>query len=326
MEYFLNPKIGFIGAGEISRFHIQAAHHVGFQLHAICGRKGSANASSLAREYGFENDVKSLEELMNSKLDAIVICAKTDQALDLYKEVLELNLPILIEKPVTTSAGNFLSITDLDRNETLVGYNRRFYSSIQQLKSEIKEKSNLFSNWSISEMVGREDSSSEIFKKVLVENSVHIFDLMRYLHGDYEVLEVKSTNIQNGPFFAAASVKFTNQSLATINLTFGTPRNTSLELYTESSSYLLKPIENFEKASQIEIIEPSDATPIRRYSPVIDRSWRISGEDLDFKPGFLRQYREFMGIVHGEKRVTGASLRDAMEASKLAEFFISAGS
>lgn len=69
------------------------------------------------------------------------------------------------------------------------------------------------------------------------------------------------------------------------------------------------------------IDEPSKEFPIRRYSPVSEISWKISSDDLELKPGFLKQYLEFLQMTQGEDRTIGASLRDAVGSLQIADVF-----
>ena len=48
-------RIGFIGAGNISKYHIEAAIEAGFKLTAICGQQNSITAPKVGLKYGFKN-------------------------------------------------------------------------------------------------------------------------------------------------------------------------------------------------------------------------------------------------------------------------------
>ena len=57
---------------------------------------------------------------------------------------------------------------------------------------------------------------------------------------------------------------------------------------------------------------------VKQYKPKETSPWTIPKDDLDFKPGFLEQYKEFHRMVQGESRRFGASLRDCQLALNLA--------
>lgn len=317
----MKPKIGFVGAGGISRFHIEAARAAGFELHSICGREGSPSALRIAQEYGFNHTSTNVDGLKNTGLDAIVICASTKEALEIYQNVLELDIPVLIEKPVSTSLPDLLFGIDLDRRKTLVGYNRRFYSSIQQLRQDQVSQPLLHSHWNISELPEAQDISKIECNQALMQNSVHQFDLMRFLFGDLTSVTVERIAWNREIPFASAILRFQTESVASVNLTFGSPRNTSIEFFNISKYIELKPLENYVSFSKMRIDEPSKEFPIRRYSPVSEISWKISSDDLELKPGFLKQYLEFLQMTQGEDRTIGASLRDAVGSLQIADVF-----
>ena len=321
MEHFVKPKIGFIGAGSIAKFHIEAAQYVGFELVGICARPNSKNAARLSNEYKFTQSIKSIEDLKNLKLDALSIIAETNEALRIYNYLLELDIPILIEKPVATSVQDFDNIVDLERKSTLVGYNRRFYSSVQELKLQI---SNCItqSHWNISELAWLKNSNKSERSKTLMENSVHIFDLMRHLFGGIKDVSLEKIVDANGVNGVSGIIKFTTGSISTVSLSFGVPTNTSAEIHSGNDNFLLKPIEILQRYSSIEIEHPTKELPFRRYIPQIGIPWKITKQDLDFKPGFCEQYHELMGLVLGQQRKIGATLNDAKSAIYMAETFL----
>ena len=128
-------RIGFIGAGNISKYHIEAAIEVGFNLTAICGQQNSITAPKVGLKYGFKNICNNVEDLLKLDLDCIAIITPTRIALEIYRAALKTKLPILIEKPVAPIPELLAGEIDLNRENTLVGYNRRFYGSIQELKN-----------------------------------------------------------------------------------------------------------------------------------------------------------------------------------------------
>ena len=73
--------------------------------------------------------------MLKLDLDCIAIITPTKIALEIYRAALETKLPILIEKPVAPIPELLAGKIDLNRENTLVGYNRRFYGSIQELKN-----------------------------------------------------------------------------------------------------------------------------------------------------------------------------------------------
>lgn len=317
----MKPKIGFIGAGGIAKFHIEAAQFAGFELFGICARPNSQNAAHLSNKYKFTQTLENIEDLKNLKLDALSIITKTSEALRIYNDLLELDIPILIEKPVAISVHDFNNIVDLERKSTLVAYNRRFYNSVQELKLQI-DQCITQSHWNISELSWLKNANENVRNKALMENSVHIFDLMRYLFGDVKEVFVEKIVDTNGINGVSGIIKFMTGSISTVSLSFGVPANTSAQIYSGNENFLLKPIEKLQRYSSMKIEHPTKELPVRAYIPQIDASWEMSKPDIDFKPGFCGQYLEFMGLVVGQQRKISASLKDAKLAVDIAEIFL----
>jgi predicted dehydrogenase len=316
-------KIGFIGAGSIARAHIVAAEAAGFTPNAICARDGSENARNLSKEFENLRFFNSYEDFIEADFNCVSILLNTDVAVNMYSKVLlARDIPVLIEKPVAQKSSNFTKNLNLDREETLVGYNRRFYSSVNEIKLLLAEKENIQSNWSIPEVSWEKNPISSVRKHYFLENSVHILDLFLFLLGS--PLESKFMNYDQNKFLQHSTSlhQFANGNIATLNINFGVPDNTFATFYSPGINYLLKPIEILSKFSKIVSEPASEILPYKRYLPTEENVWKISKYDLLFKPGFYEQYLEFMRICMGEKRTIGATLRDAYNVIKFAEQII----
>jgi len=106
MENILKPKICFIGAGNVPEHHIEAAKDNGFDLHSICGRRGSLRAKNIADKYNFNNYWQSIEEINTEQIDALSIIVDPKNLIKIYKKFEKTNLAILIEKPVALDSKN----------------------------------------------------------------------------------------------------------------------------------------------------------------------------------------------------------------------------
>jgi hypothetical protein len=65
--------------------------------------------------------------------------------------------------------------------------------------------------------------------------------------------------------------------------------------------------------------EPTENNPIRRYVPYSDIDFKISNDDVEFKPGFFLQSKELQGLCNGEKALIGASISEAAHVSQIVE-------
>ena len=232
----------------------------------------------------------------------------------------------MIEKPVARKSIELKNDLDLDRMNTLVGYNRRFYSSVNDVKEILDGSDFIQSQWTIPEISWEKSPNPDDRDFFLRENSVHILDLFLYLHGK----PIKSTfyNFNTNDFLQSSTSihKFENKTISSLTISFGIPDNTAASFYASGNYYLLKPFEILKKFTDITSEPANDVTPYKKYLPTESIKWQISEEDLRFKPGFYRQYTEFMNICSGKPRKVGASLRDAFNVLEFAENIINAKS
>ena len=321
MEYFMKPQLCVVGAGSISSFHIEAALKTGFEAFAICASPNSLRAKDLSKVYNFKHCLSNVNQIHQLNPDAIVIASNTVNLLPIYNSLRHLAIPILIEKPVANSVFEFPKNMNLDDAKTLVGYNRRFYSSIQKLKSQIQDTSEVQSSWTISELPSLPESNKTLRLKALRENAVHYFDLLMYLFGKISGIQIERQFDSNGIRYVSALVRFDLGSVATINVSFNSPSLNEGQVRIDKVLYHLRPIEVLNQFNEIRIEEPTSDSKIRIYRQFGPSCENSLDDDL-FKPGFISMYSEFMGLVHGNPIVIGASLRAARNASAFAEILI----
>lgn len=318
-------KIGFVGAGSIARAHISAAIAAGFIPAAICGNNLSVRAKALSMEIPGMRYFENVDGLLKSDLDCISILLNSDISLRIYRRVIEQkNIPVLIEKPVAQKSLDLKNDLDLDRINTIVGYNRRFYSSVTDVKEVLDRSPFIQSQWTIPEVSWEKSPKSDVRNFFLRENSVHILDLFLYLHGEPNQSTFYNFNSDDFLQSSTSIHKFGDKTISSLTLSFGIPDNTSASFYASNNYYALKPFEILKIFTTISTEPANDAIPFKRYVPTENMKWQISEHDLAFKPGFFKQYTELMDICHGKPRKISASLRDAFKVLEFAEKIINA--
>jgi predicted dehydrogenase len=311
-------KIGVIGAGRIVRFHLDTLVDLGFEIHGIAARKNSAGISALVNEYKIPNSYESHLELFKLNLDALLIASSSTSLLEIWQDALSLGIPILVEKPLFLDSVS-QKFLDADFPNVIVGYNRRFYSSVKQLK--IKLESSIGGNFvfNVPELSWEKNPSSKSVVDNVRNNTVHGIDLLRYVFDDLEfdlsVSKFIGSN-QNMNLLVPAGNKEFN---GVLNLSFGAPARYSLDIYDNESNFGLSPLEDYYEFNSIKVQEPTENNPIRRYVPYSDIDFNISRDDVKFKPGFYLQSKELLSLCKGEKALIGASISDAAQVSQIVE-------
>jgi predicted dehydrogenase len=323
MECILK-RLGIIGAGSIARAHIDAARQAGFLVDSICGSKDSLRAREIASELQGLVSFSDLSSLLDTKPDAVVIAVNPTHSLEILIKCLDLGLPVLIEKPASTSSKSFSKLMAMDTSGVIVGYNRRHYSSVEQFKGELEKYRSGLVNIQIPELSWSKNPSYPQRRAALLENSVHIFDLANYLFGGIRIRDISKNHDEKSLGFSVASFETDSGFNGSVSIGFGVPDNSYIKFWTDGTSLELKPIEHFNKVGELRREVSKDFIQSTRYLPISEYNWNQSQSDLIAKPGFLRQYEEFYSLVaFNIKPNRSANINDAKLALEIAEKFIS---
>ena len=107
---------------------------------------------------------------------------------------------------------------------------------------------------------------------------------------------------------------------------WGTPANYSLSLHRPGRRFDLLPWEVADVYEGMDVIDPSDAVPIRRYVPKLRSRSVVDGVDQREKPGFVRQAMELRAMIEGRApSVDAATLSDMVAVLELCEGLLGPG-
>jgi predicted dehydrogenase/threonine dehydrogenase-like Zn-dependent dehydrogenase len=134
-------KIGAIGAGNYASTMLLPFLKGNADLIGMATATG-INATDKARKFGFSYATTDYKEmLLDENINTILIATRHNQHAKMVVEALTSGKNVYVEKPLAISIEELKSISNSfsESNRTLmVGYNRRFSSSIQFLKSQLK--------------------------------------------------------------------------------------------------------------------------------------------------------------------------------------------
>lgn len=318
-----SPKLGIIGAGSIVRSHIDAAYKAGFTPKSICGKNYSIRAQKLSEEFSDIDYCETIDALLETDIDALLIAVTPSESLTVLATALTRDVPILIEKPASVSASAIRDFSLHNSSRVLVGFNRRHYSSVSTLKQRISGLESGLVQVDLPELSWRTDTDQQMRKQMLLENSVHMFDLVNYIFGLIEPLNITKVSDAFGTRYAALSFKSSGGFIGNINLSYGTPENFSLKVWSDKLNLELKPLEIYTEFNHIEGIPASIDLPFKRYVKQSEKSWEMSSNDKIAKPGFIQQYEDLLSLVLGDgNKLISAKLDDAEKALQLAEMLM----
>lgn len=314
------PRLGIVGAGSVVRSHLDAGYRAGFIPTSICGRGASKNALQISSEIETLNYCESFESLLETEIDALLIAVTPESSIEVLQEGVKLGIPILIEKPVGLTSKQFQNLADIDCSRVLVGFNRRHYSSVSTFKTKVSAMPSGLIKVDIPELSWEAQTSNALRKRMLFENSVHVFDLINYIFGEVEPIEVSKISDSEGTKYAILTFKTKFNFVGSVSLSFGTPENISMSVWSNQINVELNPLEFYKEYTSILGLPPTSEIPFKRYVKSPNQAWSLSISDQVSKPGFVEQYLELFKMVKGDhKNLISARIRDAEKALKMAE-------
>jgi predicted dehydrogenase len=173
----------------------------------------------------------------------------------------------------------------------MVGFNRRYYSSVNRFKKDLSELHVFQGHANLSELSWTLDSTNKEKIECLKSNGMHFFDLLLYLFGKPKSINfekiINNRKILGGSYI----INYGNNKIITLNINFGIPNNHFIEVYSGNTVFKLKPLEIFSKicGMKYETIGPSK---IKSYVPVLEDNWKLSKQDISYKAGFSTELQE----------------------------------
>jgi len=237
-------------------------------------------------------------------------------------ELLTTQKPVLIEKPAALSSlalATVLSNSHARPDNKFIGYNRRFYRSVQKLKERIRQGGMKSAEITISETVASLSAAfgTEIIDHILIYSSCHTLDTAVYILGALNPVKIYGHQDAgySRPFRSITGLLELDQGTPVfLSIMADNPAPIGIRVYfDDQTTWHLSPLERLIAYKGYKRIEPTPEVKIRRYFP---EPFLEINEDTDFKPGFSDQMKAFMG---GEGRQIAATLTENLELLRFVE-------
>lgn len=313
-------KLGIVGTGGFSKQHLHAIdwlrEHQRHNVRVVAAHNRSQASNERAvLELGIPAAYATSKEMIESEhLDGIIIAVSATNLFEVTQSLIPYQIPLLVEKPPGLSSDDAKALSELaTKHETsvLVGFNRRYYSIVQQAKTIIEQAGGLLG----MRMDGferyrmyRENQivSEENLELLLTTNSIHCIDLIREYVGNIQRVEAFHNNHTSEPFnhrYSALIESETNIPV-TFQAYWHSYGNWNYELYYPDG--------------RIQFTNMEEATVYFRNG----ESYRIqpTSEDAEVKPGMVAQIEHFLQYVVGTRGYHGkSSIHDAVQTMELIE-------
>ncbi|MCJ8009923.1 Gfo/Idh/MocA family protein [Lederbergia wuyishanensis] len=217
-------KVGVIGAGSISEFHLKAyMNNPDVELYAICDLN-EERAKEKAAKYGIKFVHTNYEEMLQDpELEAVSVCTWNNTHAPISIAALNAGKHVLSEKPLCKTVDEALRVEEAVKKSNKVfqiGYVRRYEPSTNVLKSFIDSGDLGEIYYAKASYIRRLGNPGGWFADKersgggpLIDLGVHIIDICWYLMGKPKVKSVSGnvyqklgnrSNIQNLSFYKAA--------------------------------------------------------------------------------------------------------------------------
>lgn len=242
----------------------------------------------------------------NEKIDAVIVTASWFSIDKIILSLLEYNTPCFIEKPIALSSKKVKKIIDIIDNQKThiqIGYNRRFYNYNKELIKYIKNNPVRSVIVEIPELIDPSDNK-KVDQFIWLESSTHVLDLMKYYFGDYYIKSNSKTKFINSKYFDTFNLLLSSKYGFPIHLiaNWNTPSNFAITINFNNTIIKISPLEFAYLYKGFDIVEPTIDSPIRKYNPKIIKEYYCSSKEDLFKPGFLNQYKYFLGIMNKDEQ------------------------
>ena len=317
-------RLAIIGTTDIAVAHLNASRAVGFDVVHIAGSPQSATAPKFAKTHGIGKvwDDPMVLAADKDAWDALIIASSTESMIGLVAVAAKTGKPVLAEKPIGYTSSSLDSLLPGTRN-VVVGFNRRFYASVQEAKRFIASGAPCLLHLELPESVQVDSKTGIQDVSRVATNSTHGFDLINYVTGGLTIESVYSVGSAGDNRGRVLIAKSKRGDLCSVSANWNAPANFSLTIDRGNERFELRPLEIGALYRGMEVVPPTVETPLRTYKPIKVTNFAPNDRDSALKPGFLGQSQALLNQIDGKHSDVAATLHDAKIALQFAEALIS---
>jgi predicted dehydrogenase len=313
-----SPEVVLAGAGPMAEEHLRALLACGVDASAILvvGRSRE-RTEALAGRYGVRAVWGGVETVDESAPLAIVAVTETEAPEAARVLSLRGARHVLLEKPGALASATLGKLLRATRASTVVvGYNRRFYPSVERARTLAEEDGGAiglaFEFTEIEDLVlrdrARRDLSEEVLARWGAANSLHVIDLAFHLAGEPRELSVDRAGSLDwhpaGAVFAGSGRTHTGALFVYLATWSGAGR-WGVEVTTRARRLVLRPLEELRQQT----LGRFELEPVE-----------LPAEPHGLKPGIHGQLRAFLDAARtGATDPRLCTLEEAIGRLELAE-------
>lgn len=316
--------LGVIGLGRIGAFHTETLSGLDGLDGLVITDERTDVAAAVAAKHG-ARAVDTVEELLESGVDGVVISVATPAHAELTLAAVERGIPTFCEKPIAATAAESARVAQVILNSGVpvqVGYQRRFDAAFAAAKRAVDDGSVGTLHTVRSTTMDPAPPPMDYIKGsggIFRDCAVHDFDVLNWITGQHAVEVYATGTVQGDPLFAeyddvdaaAVIVKFDGGALGLVSAARYNARGYDCRL-------------------EIHGFHDSVAAGWDQGVPLLNTDPRNSGPSgfpagpahhffMDrFAEAFRTELAAFVGVAKGGP-IPGATVADAVEVAWLAE-------
>lgn len=316
--------LGVIGLGRIGAFHTETLSGLDGLDGLVVTDERNDVACAVAAKHGAKA-VDTVEELLSSGVDGVVVAAATPAHAALTLAAVERGIPTFCEKPIAATAAESAGVAEMIARSGVpvqVGYQRRFDAAFAAAKQAVDDGSLGTLHTVRSTTMDPAPPPMEYIAGsggIFRDCAVHDFDVLNWITGQRAVEVYATGTVQGDPRFA----EYEDVDTAAVVVTFdgGAMGIVSAARYNARGYDCRLEVHGFDDSV---VAGWDQGVPVRNMDPRFS-----SGEGFPAGPAhhfFMDRFTEafraelaaFVRVVKGDA-IPGATVADAVEVAWLAE-------
>ena len=322
-------KVGIAGYGVVGKRRRECVEqHPSLEMIAVCDQVFLDDVSIVN---GFRS-FKSYKQLLKENLDILIVCLTNDIAPEVTIAALEAGLHVFCEKPPGKNVSDIIQVIGIEQQKPdlklMYGFNHRYHYSVQDAlkmvhSGEMGKIINMRGVYGKAKLITFNQPDWRTKREisgggVLLDQGIHMVDLMRLFGGEFE--EVHSF-ISNGHWGydvednAYALMRTDNGIVAMLNSSATQWRHRfNLDINLEKGSIILGGILSGTKSYGAETLTVVKADPENDLGDPMEQITRYNKD-----PSWCAEIDEFIDCIINNKQVVNSTSDDALQTMKLVQ-------
>jgi len=324
-----NINLAFIGSGDIAKKHADVVLSFNHKIKTLLTKSKSIKTNSFKKKYKVESHFTNInlfkKNIIDKKIHAIIVCVNWEESNKVFKNLFDLNIPILFEKSLKM---NSLELDKLNNkynlNNFYFAYNRNYYDFIPYLSFKHKRyfpEIVLFNLPDTFEKIinKRGDKIIPYLTKYITSHWISFFYIYLKILGisidknfnniDIDRLEIKKSRLLK------IFIKNKFNLVFIITLVPNNASNIKVEIFSNKMNFIIEPFEKlriFNKLNMKKIKGNNIFSPNNNFECTVDHK---------FKPGFRSQYYDFINLnfTDNYKSLQSIKVKDLIVIYKICE-------